>query len=282
MLPRWVEHYSQQCGGPDRLLVLDDNTNDGSTDDLPCPVIRLPERDHEEWAVTRLRMVNACRDRRCLQSFDAVMFADADEFLVADPEKLRRPARAGRPPARTSRRSARWRSTSCTGSVSSRRSTADRPILRQRRAREVHPEDVQAARSSGAPATGRPARTGCGCLRDRPGPLPVPPEVRRPRPPRGDRRLTGSRSDRGRTGAARTPTGGLAPTSSSSSWSVRWTTADSSAVPGSSRRREPSSTRSSSDARRTQLWCSTRRRPVRRRCANQPFVRIPERFATSF
>ena len=86
MLPRWIEHYAKQCGGPERLLVIDDNSTDGSTDDLPCPVIRLPERDHEEWAVTRLRMVNAFATG-LLQSFDAVLFADADEFLVADPDK---------------------------------------------------------------------------------------------------------------------------------------------------------------------------------------------------
>jgi hypothetical protein len=86
MLPRWVAHYARQCGGPERLLVIDDNSTDGSTDDLPCPVIRLPQRDHDEWAVTRLRMVNAFATA-LLQSHDAVLFADADEFLVADPAK---------------------------------------------------------------------------------------------------------------------------------------------------------------------------------------------------
>jgi len=86
MLPRWVRHYSRQCGDPERLVVLDDNSTDGSTEGLPCPVIRLPEREHVDWAVTRLRMVNALATS-LLQSFDAVAFVDADEFLVADPEK---------------------------------------------------------------------------------------------------------------------------------------------------------------------------------------------------
>lgn len=86
MLPRWVAHYSKQCGGPERLVVIDDNSTDGSTEALPCPVIRLPDRTHEEWAQARLRMVNALATS-LLQSFDAVAFADADEFLVADPEK---------------------------------------------------------------------------------------------------------------------------------------------------------------------------------------------------
>lgn len=86
MLPRWVRHYSRQCGGPERLVVIDDNSTDGSTDGLPCPVIRLPDREHEDWAMTRLRMVNAMATS-LLQTFDAVAFVDADEFLVADPQK---------------------------------------------------------------------------------------------------------------------------------------------------------------------------------------------------
>lgn len=86
MLPRWVAHYSRQVGGPERLVVLDDNTVDGSTDGLPCPVIKLPKREHADWAVVRIRMVNAMATS-LMQTYDAVAFADADEFLVADPRK---------------------------------------------------------------------------------------------------------------------------------------------------------------------------------------------------
>ena len=41
MLPRWVAHYGSECG-TDHLYVIDDSSTDGSTDDLPCSVIRIP------------------------------------------------------------------------------------------------------------------------------------------------------------------------------------------------------------------------------------------------
>jgi hypothetical protein len=41
MLRRWVEHYSREVGA-ENLVVVDDNSSDGSTDDLPCPVLRIP------------------------------------------------------------------------------------------------------------------------------------------------------------------------------------------------------------------------------------------------
>jgi hypothetical protein len=130
MLPRWVDHYSKQCGGPERLLVVDDNTVDGSTDELPCPVIRLPDRDHSDWASTRMRMVNGL-GAGLLQTFDAVVFVDADEFLVADPAKYAdlRELVADRPDARA------------IGAVglnvvhrvaSEERLDPDQPVLRQR------------------------------------------------------------------------------------------------------------------------------------------------------
>ena len=41
MLRRWVDHYSREVG-VDNLVVVDDNSSDGSTDDLPCTVLRIP------------------------------------------------------------------------------------------------------------------------------------------------------------------------------------------------------------------------------------------------
>jgi hypothetical protein len=86
MLPRWVAHYSAQLGGPDRLVVIDDNSADGSTDGLPCTVLRMPPRLKGTFEPTRMGMVNGIA-AGLLAAYDAVVFADADEFLVADPAR---------------------------------------------------------------------------------------------------------------------------------------------------------------------------------------------------
>jgi Glycosyl transferase family 2 len=84
MLPRWVAHYARECG-PDHLYVIDDNSTDGSTDALPCSVIRIPSWGGKHFEQTRMRMVSQIA-AGLLEAYDAVLFADADEFLVADPE----------------------------------------------------------------------------------------------------------------------------------------------------------------------------------------------------
>jgi hypothetical protein len=86
MLPRWVEHYSRQCGGPGALLVIDDNSTDGSTDDLDCPVLRIPSFVHRPFEPARMGFVSHVASA-LLESYDAVIFCDADEFLVAEPER---------------------------------------------------------------------------------------------------------------------------------------------------------------------------------------------------
>jgi hypothetical protein len=85
MLPRWVAHYGRECG-TDHLYVIDDNSTDGSTDDLPCSVIRIPSWGDKHFEQTRMRMVSRIA-AGLLEAYDAVLFADADEFLVADPER---------------------------------------------------------------------------------------------------------------------------------------------------------------------------------------------------
>lgn len=87
MLRRWLDYYGRELGH-DNLVVLDDNSTDGSTDDLPCSVLRLPPAPwRQPWAQARRAMANSTA-RAMLQAYDAVIFVDADEFLVPDPERF--------------------------------------------------------------------------------------------------------------------------------------------------------------------------------------------------
>ncbi len=84
VLRKWVAHYSAQVGA-ENLLVIDDNSTDGSTDGLDCEVIRIPPIvGHFE--LERMRIVSD-RARRLLKGRSAVVFADADEFIVPDPDR---------------------------------------------------------------------------------------------------------------------------------------------------------------------------------------------------
>lgn len=84
MLPRWIDHYGRQVG-LENLIVLDDNSVDGSTDDLPCTVYRLPPPPWKHaWGRTRARLVNGLANG-LLGCNDVAIYTDADEFLVPDP-----------------------------------------------------------------------------------------------------------------------------------------------------------------------------------------------------
>lgn len=86
MLPRWLAYYGDQVG-PDNLVVLDDGTVDGSTDDLPCTVFRIPPAPWKrDWAKTRVALANGFA-QTLLAVYDAVVFTDVDEFLVPDPAR---------------------------------------------------------------------------------------------------------------------------------------------------------------------------------------------------
>ncbi len=84
LLPLWLRHYAEQCGGPENLYVIDDGSSDGSTDALDCSVIRLPPLGGAHFERSRMTMVSGLA-AGLLSRYDAVLFADADEFLVADP-----------------------------------------------------------------------------------------------------------------------------------------------------------------------------------------------------
>ncbi len=79
--PAWARHYAAQVGA-ENCLVLDHGTEDGSTDGLPVPVHRLPRSPLDEaWRAAFVADTVA----GLLRDYDAVIHADTDELLVADP-----------------------------------------------------------------------------------------------------------------------------------------------------------------------------------------------------
>ena len=85
MLPRWIRHYGAQVG-IENLVVLDDNSTDGSTDGLPCTVHRLPPLPGAGYERARMTLLSGLA-AGFLAVYDYVVFVDADEFLVADPTR---------------------------------------------------------------------------------------------------------------------------------------------------------------------------------------------------
>jgi len=84
MLRRWVDHHAALVG-LDNLVVLDDQSSDGSTDDLGCTVHRLPVLDGERFEPIRMQLTSGLA-AALLAVYDYVVLLDADELLVTSPE----------------------------------------------------------------------------------------------------------------------------------------------------------------------------------------------------
>lgn len=85
MIGRWVDHYSAAVGA-ENVFVLDDQSTDGSTDDLACTVLRFPPLAKYNFEPSRMSVLNGIASSM-LNAYDAVIMADADEFIVADPAR---------------------------------------------------------------------------------------------------------------------------------------------------------------------------------------------------
>jgi hypothetical protein len=86
LLRRWVQHHAQQVGA-DHVLVVDDNSADGSTAGLDCSVLRIPPLVKRGFEPSRMALL-AGVSAGLLEAYDAVLFCDADEFVVADPARF--------------------------------------------------------------------------------------------------------------------------------------------------------------------------------------------------
>jgi hypothetical protein len=85
MIRKWVDHHGRQVG-LDNLVVLDDNSSDGSTDDLPCTVHTIPGFPEGRFENARMQLMSGIA-LGLLAVYDYVAFVDADEFLVPDPAR---------------------------------------------------------------------------------------------------------------------------------------------------------------------------------------------------
>lgn len=82
-LPLWIAYYSKALG-IDNLYVIDDGSDDGSTSLSGVNVIRIPKVPFNDER--RARFAGEFH-RSLLNYYDSVIFVDADEFLVPDPDK---------------------------------------------------------------------------------------------------------------------------------------------------------------------------------------------------
>ncbi len=85
-LPIWLNYYGRQFG-PENLFVLDHGSTDGSTSGLAgrcnvIPVHRPLSFDHM-WLKATVEHFQAF----LLNSYDTVVFAEVDEFIVAEPAR---------------------------------------------------------------------------------------------------------------------------------------------------------------------------------------------------
>ncbi len=110
-LPLWLSYYGNHFDAED-VYVLDHDSTDGSTEGLDgrccvIPVHRDKSFDHV-WMKSTVEAFQAF----LLKAYDTVLFAEVDEFVVADPHHHSRPRRVhrlaggpGRPLQRVQRRS---------------------------------------------------------------------------------------------------------------------------------------------------------------------------------
>ena len=87
ILPLWARYYAKQFGA-ENVFIIDQGSNPPYDGLLPSGVnvIRVPRDAFDNWQIVRLV---ALQHRFLLESYDAVLYTDSDEFVCASPEALR-------------------------------------------------------------------------------------------------------------------------------------------------------------------------------------------------
>ena len=215
MLRRWVEHYAAQVGA-EHVLVVDDNSSDGSTDDLPCPVLRIPHLRKRGFEPSRMGLL-AGLSAGLLEAYDAILFCRRRRV------RGRRSGRATSPCAHFVAARAGPRGGRASSGLNVIHDTPrepaldlDRPLLDQRTLAKFMPLMCKPALKWEAGRLGARLARDPVPVRGRPRAVHVPLEVRRPRATRGGRRAAPPRQHhrepgcRHQLGAARRRDGGAA------------------------------------------------------------------------
>jgi Glycosyl transferase family 2 len=83
-LPIWLGYYGRYFDSTD-IYVLDHDSDDGSTQKLDTRCKLLPVHRTKSFDHAWLRKTVSAFQAFLLQSYDSVLFAEADEFILADP-----------------------------------------------------------------------------------------------------------------------------------------------------------------------------------------------------
>ena len=86
-LPLWLKYYSKYF---EKIVVINDRTKDGSIEECKKEYdfeeVKTEPIEGEPYLKFRVRTVEKVRER-LLKNYKYIVFADADEFIVADPDK---------------------------------------------------------------------------------------------------------------------------------------------------------------------------------------------------
>lgn len=83
-LPLWIDYYGK-IFGYDNIYVMDHDTEDGSTDNLPCEVTKYHHkyRYNAQWMLDRLFE----KQDELFQRYHYTIHPDVDEFIIPDPNR---------------------------------------------------------------------------------------------------------------------------------------------------------------------------------------------------